>query len=205
MDDAREAEIRTASLQLLAEVGYDRLTFDAVAARARASKATLYRRWPHKGELVADCLAAWAPAACTLPDLPLPDTGDLAADLRAEIHQSLTAGAEPGVETRLLCSLSTAMIHDQELAAAVRQRFLQPRLTRFETIVRRAQQRGQVDGDIDVGLVVQVLPAMAVFHLSAEPCPDLVAHLLAVVDRVVLPALQRPRQDPGGRAGPAPT
>jgi len=52
----REVEILEAAIDVLRESGYDRLTFDAVATAARASKATLYRRWPHKRDLVIDAV-----------------------------------------------------------------------------------------------------------------------------------------------------
>ena len=71
----REQEILDAALEVLGEVGYDRLTMDAVAQRAKASKATLYRRWNSKATLVVDGLARQKP----LP--PVPDTGDLRSDL----------------------------------------------------------------------------------------------------------------------------
>jgi AcrR family transcriptional regulator len=54
LDSSRDLALREAALALLAEVGYDRLTMDAVAARARAGKTTIYRRWPGKAELVVD-------------------------------------------------------------------------------------------------------------------------------------------------------
>ena len=56
LDSSRDVVLREAALVLLAEVGYDRLTMDAVAARARAGKTTIYRRWPGKAELVVDAL-----------------------------------------------------------------------------------------------------------------------------------------------------
>src|SRR5215510_11285478 len=73
----REQEILDATLQVLAESGYDRLTMDAVAAKAKASKATLYRRWTNKVSLVIEALQhdKGAPA--------VPDTGSLREDLRA--------------------------------------------------------------------------------------------------------------------------
>ena len=56
LDSSRDLVLREAALALLAEVGYDRLTMDAVAARARAGKTTIYRRWAGKAELVVDAL-----------------------------------------------------------------------------------------------------------------------------------------------------
>src|SRR6476619_1461080 len=73
----REQEILDATLEVLADVGYDRLTMDAVATRAKASKATLYRRWNGKVSLVIDALLS----VKSTPDLP--DTGTLRGDLIA--------------------------------------------------------------------------------------------------------------------------
>src|SRR6476661_7275970 len=73
----REQEILDATLEVLADVGYDRLTMDAVAARAKASKATLYRRWNDKASLVVDALLVVKHTAET------PDTGTLRGDLIA--------------------------------------------------------------------------------------------------------------------------
>ena len=56
IEGERESEIFTAVVALLVEVGYDKLTFDAVATTVRASKATLYRRWADKPSLVVDAM-----------------------------------------------------------------------------------------------------------------------------------------------------
>src|SRR3954470_6016667 len=72
----RECELLAVTLELLQEHGYDRLTVDAVATTARASKATLYRRWPTKAELV---LAAFVEGTRQVA-IP-PDTGTLRGDL----------------------------------------------------------------------------------------------------------------------------
>src|SRR5471030_1961694 len=77
LDASRDVALREAALKLLAEIGYDRLTIDSVAARARASKTTIYRRWSGKAELVVDALN------CLKGSPPVPDTGTLAGDLAA--------------------------------------------------------------------------------------------------------------------------
>jgi len=68
LDSSRDVAIREAALDLLSEIGYDRLTMDAVAARAHASKATIYRRWQGKAALVVDALN------CSKGSMPEPDT-----------------------------------------------------------------------------------------------------------------------------------
>src|SRR6478752_7445309 len=76
----REVEIFSAALEILRDVGYDRLTFDAVATAAKASKATLYRRWPHKRDLVIDAVGLFL--GC--PAEQDPHTGSLRGDLLAQ-------------------------------------------------------------------------------------------------------------------------
>ena len=74
---ARELAILTAAAALVTEIGYERVTLDAIAARAHASKATMYRKWPGKAELIADALRRRADGGVTEPA----DTGSLRGDL----------------------------------------------------------------------------------------------------------------------------
>ena len=90
LDSSRDLVLREAALALLAEVGYDRLTMDAVAARARAAKTTIYRRWRDKAELVVDSLNSLK----GVPDIP--DTGSLRDDLRDRNVRSVAAIAHVG-------------------------------------------------------------------------------------------------------------
>ena len=82
-DHTRDPEILDAALEVLAETGYDGMTIDMVAARAKAGKATLYRRWSSKGELVIDAVACMKKG--DLDYSQLPDTGTLRGDLIAMI------------------------------------------------------------------------------------------------------------------------
>src|SRR3954452_15398565 len=82
-DHTRDAEILDAALDVLAETGYDGMTVDMVAARAKAGKATLYRRWPSKPDLVLDAVACMKANDVDLTALP--DTGTLRGDLVAMI------------------------------------------------------------------------------------------------------------------------
>lgn len=80
---AREEAILDAAIELIGEVGYERVTVDAIAARARSSKTTMYRRWPSKAELVADALRRRAQGA----EPAVPETGSLRGDLLATVEQ----------------------------------------------------------------------------------------------------------------------
>jgi AcrR family transcriptional regulator len=86
----REQEILDAALGVLADCGYDRLTMDAVAHRAKASKATLYRRWNSKATLVVEALAR------TKGVPVVPDTGDLRTDQGPGVAHDLRESARPG-------------------------------------------------------------------------------------------------------------
>src|SRR5579863_5183615 len=88
-DDAREQAILDAAIDLLAEVGYEAMSIEAVAVRAKSSKATIYRRWPGKAELVADAIRRRTEP--TLADLP--DTGSLRGDLLALVELMCTSMA----------------------------------------------------------------------------------------------------------------
>jgi len=184
IEGEREREILQVTLEVLAELGYDKLTLDAVAARARASKATLYRRWSSKAELVAEALAAMKHH----PEPP--DTGSLAGDF-AVLTDDAHSGGEMGVRPELLCGLATAMGRDAELRDSVRQQFIEPQLAVLVGVLKRAQARGEIAADVDVELFATLIPALAFYRLTfadltCEPF-DLARQ---VVNQIILPALQ---------------
>jgi AcrR family transcriptional regulator len=187
----REKVILGVALDLLGETGYDRLTLDAVATRAKASKATLYRRWSSKAELVVEalmCMAGTEPA--------WPDSGSLGQDLL-----SLAAGKSLFDPARadVWCGLATAMGRDAQLAQALRVRFLDPRNDHLRGLLERARERGQVRSDADLGLVANLIPAMILFQLTfGDPTTSVSDTILRVIDELLLPAVRpvpAPRAD----------
>ncbi len=180
----REQEIFDATLRLLLDSGYDRLTLDAVAARCRASKATLYRRWSGKAELVVDAVARLK------GDLPgIPDTGTLAGDL-AQLAEGPHGEGVDDESFGVLCSLSTAIHRDAELRAALFARFLAPRQALLREVLHRAQERGEVRVDVDLELVADVLPALILYRMSFTE-PDGAAGLVERIrDQILLPCLR---------------
>src|ERR1700760_3426840 len=145
----REQEILDAALEVLAEVGYDRLTMDAVAQRAKASKATLYRRWNSKATLVVESLAR----AKTTPETP--DTGDLRSDLLAAFcgHGGLTDHDT----TSTFGAVITAVTTDPEFASEFRKQVVGPKSRVSRTVFERARDRGELRPDLDLDLVVLAL------------------------------------------------
>lgn len=188
MEGARERAVLLGTLDLLAELGYDRLTLDAVAARTRASKATLYRRWASKAALVTEAVALLEPA-----DLQLPDTGSLRADLLAMVEVEGYFDAEGA---KLVGGLATAVYRDPEVHEAVRRKVADIGTTHLRALLQRAAERGQLRPDVDVDLISSVVPAMAFFRLVFETPgkvdPDFVRRL---IEHVIVPAVA-PSEDP---------
>lgn len=178
----REVEILDSALDVLREVGYDRLTFDAVAAAARASKATLYRRWPHKRDLVIDAVGRFIDC----PAEQDPDTGSLRGDLLAQ------ACADGGLDDEVVIGTWGALLpvihREPELARGIHERFLAPKIEATRAIFENARARGEMGDDADLDTLLMILPAMC-FHealmTGRRPGRERVTQLL---DSVVLPA-----------------
>ncbi|MBO0714714.1 MAG: TetR/AcrR family transcriptional regulator [Acidimicrobiales bacterium] len=182
VDEARHGAIRLATQELLAEVGYDRLTVDAVAARAHASKATIYRRWPSKAELVIDVVGSLAP----MPDLA--DRGSLEADIRAVL------GAKEMVDDfrlGLMSGLVGVMARDPELARVFQQRFLAPRARALRQLFERGVGRGELSPEHDLDLLTAVFPAMLCHRALVMGKPIDPSYLKGVVEHVLLPLVRR--------------
>lgn len=183
LERSRDAAILHAAVEVLAEVGYDRLTMDAVALRAHAGKATLYRRWASKAELVVDAvgfLEGPEPVA-------EPNTGSLRGDLLGHC----CSGALSATDERMLSVLGgliTAVRRDGDLALAFTERFLRPRRARLETVFARARSRGELKADADISLLVQIIPGQVLFRLIAGDGPVDEDYITRVVDGIVLPA-----------------
>ncbi len=182
-DVARHAEILDATLGELQEVGYDRMTMDAVAKRAGASKATLYRHWPNKAELVVAAIRQMRGDG----EAVLPDTGRLREDLLA-----LLKGTQPHSAEDQLCvmrGMVSACGSDAELATAFYEQVVETKRSAALEIIRRAQIRGEVSETSDTEFLVDAAPAMLIFrHLFTSQTVD-EPYLTRLVDEVWLPLL----------------
>ncbi|MEO3926375.1 TetR/AcrR family transcriptional regulator [Micromonosporaceae bacterium B7E4] len=177
-NEASRRAILDAALQLCAELGYGRLTIEAIAAHAGVSKKTIYRWWPSKGAVVLEAVDDVATMVAEHPD-----TGDLAADLHAQLTAVIGLLTPPN--TSAVVGLIAEALQDDELAHDLRERLIRPRIEAFDRRMRQAQIKGQLaaDADLDVALnlIYGPLYHRLVFHLGM-PDPDqlrtLVAHAL---------------------------
>jgi AcrR family transcriptional regulator len=189
VEGERELEILDATLEVLADVGYDRLTMDAVAARAKASKATLYRRWNDKASLVVDALLVVKHTA------EIPDTGTLRGDLIASFCGLGGLTDEQGVAT--FASVLTAISRDQEFATAFRRDVLGPKIAASNLIFERARDRGELHDDADLDLLAPALAGIILhrhFVLGEHPTEDVIVR---VIDQIILPAAMNPTLSTG--------
>ena len=178
----RELEILEAALEVLAEVGYDRLTMDAVAAKAKASKATLYRRWTNKVSLVIDALHPKG-------QYVVPDTGSLRGDLTT-VFCGMGGLSDHG-EVARFASVLTAIARDKDFADAFRREVVGPKIALSQQIWERARERGELRDDVDLSLLEPALAGIVlhrVFIMGELPTPDLITR---VIDQIILPAATR--------------
>ncbi|MDF2918868.1 TetR/AcrR family transcriptional regulator [Microbacterium sp. NPDC086615] len=184
-DRSRDAEILDAALDVLAETGYDGMTIDMVAARARAGKATVYRRWASKEELVLDAVACMKRDDLRARDVP--DTGTLRGDLVAMVKPlSIEEGEK---KLQVMAGIVSMLSRSPELADAAQTALVAPRLELNKMLIRRAIERGEVPADRDVDMIASVGSAMICYRTLMQRTPITPEYVISVIDDVILPAL----------------
>ncbi|MDY0945217.1 TetR/AcrR family transcriptional regulator [Frigoribacterium sp. CFBP9039] len=183
-DHSRDPEILRCTIDVLAETGFEGMTIEMVAARAKAGKATLYRRWASKGELVVDAVACLKQGAVDLDDLP--DTGTLRGDLVAMIKPQSIDEAEK--KMRVMAGVVTMLSTTPELADAVDSAIVQPRAQANRLLMRRALERGEIDPGTDIESLALVTPSMVSYRVLVLRRPVDRDFLISLIDGVLLPA-----------------
>lgn len=183
-DASRDTDILEATIEVLAEQGFDGMTIDMVAARAGAGKATVYRRWPSKADLVIDAVACMKKR--DLDPAQLPDTGTLRGDLIALVRAPSAADADR--KMHVMGGILSLMSREPELARTAYAAILQPRITANRILLERARDRGETRPDIDVDRLAALMPAMSSFRTLAQREPITREFLISLIDDVLLPA-----------------
>jgi AcrR family transcriptional regulator len=182
-DPSRDAAILEATLDLLAEVGYERVSIDAIASRAGVSKPTIYRRWPGgKPDLAVAAMRVRQAAKAALPD-----TGSLRGDLLAAVgrlHEQLVENAG------LAAGLATQVRADPELARLFRERVVEAERARLRELVHRAAARGEIADEAAVSpLFSDVAPSLIYTRVLVTDEPVDAVFAAQLVDGVLLPML----------------
>jgi len=144
------AAILTAAIDLVREVGYDAVTMDGIAARAGVGKATVYRRWAGKEQLVVEALGLLVAA------MPVPDTGDTHQDVLLLMLTHLRMYQDPATGA-LLSGLVAAMARSEAIAHAVRSGFIAIRERALRGVLERGAARGDLPADVDPVLATELL------------------------------------------------
>ncbi len=156
-DPAADEAILTATLEVVTDLGFGGLTVEAVAARAGVGKATIYRRWSTKEELVV------AVAEKLMSHETLPDTGSLREDLVTWYWDKFRAKAESSGD-RLMGQIIVEATVNPELKRLLA-RFIADRRAAVSVVVDRALDTGEIDASIDVSLLMDLV-AGALLHRS---------------------------------------
>ncbi|WP_405697472.1 TetR/AcrR family transcriptional regulator [Streptomyces sp. NBC_01185] len=171
----RTETIMRTTLELGQEIGYAKLSIEAVAARAGAGKHTIYRRWPSKGALLLDSLLSLHE-----PILDYPDTGDIVADLREQIHAAVDLLGNPPFGPLFQALVGEAQA-DPKVASALNERFISPQADKTVARLEAARDQGQLSPAFDLGLAMAILsgPLYFQFLITQEPLTH------EYVDRVI--------------------
>lgn len=185
--------ILKAVVELVGELGYARLTIEAIAARAGVGKQTIYRWWPNKGVLVLDAFAA-----LTGDVVALPDTGDVSVDLKTVLRASVVELCEPRFEVP-----SRALTAESQLDPVLARQFvdtlLRPNLEVTKERLRSAQRAGQVAHGVDLDVAVELLFGPLFHRWLLRTAPLTREYADTVVDYAL--AALRPPGPSSGSAG----
>jgi AcrR family transcriptional regulator len=154
-----------ATLELLAEVGFDAMSIDAIAARAGVGKTTIYRRYASKEELVADAIEN------VREEIVLPDTGTFQGDIDMLIQNAAQITLSPLGRQTVAMIISSASSNAQ-FAQIYWTKYLQPRRKTFAIVLERAKARNEVPTDLDSDLVFDAISAIMLYALIFQPTSE---------------------------------
>jgi AcrR family transcriptional regulator len=156
--EASHQAIIRATLELLLDTGYRSLTMEGVRARAGVGKATIYRRWSSKEELVRDAIVFMH------DDLQAPDTGSLRGDYEGMASRVRSAADRAGAAT-LMPRLLGDVANDPELRAIFYDNLVEPRRAQMRAILQRAIARGEIRDDVDIELIIDLFAGPVVYRV----------------------------------------
>jgi AcrR family transcriptional regulator len=181
-DPACDAAILQAALDIFAQEGYAGVSIDGVAARAGVGKATIYRRYSSKAELVVEAVRCGASV-----DDWLPDTGNLRADITSMMQPRIERLR--GDDAKLLTMFAVERQREPDLQEQFNRSVIGKKREHLRHLVSSAVERGELPADVDVDLIAEAAPALVWHHvLYGLPLED---DLLERILNLVLPAPPR--------------
>ncbi len=165
-DPRLDAAILDATLRLLAAGGYTALTMEAVAASAGVGKATLYRRFPGKEQLVIEAVAS-------LGEPPERVSGAGVRDELVALLEAIRRKSDSSIAGKIFPRLLSAAADNPELMRRYREQVIDPRRARFVGVLHRGVQEGLVRSDVDLAYAVDLLVGPMVYRnlIRNDPPP----------------------------------
>ncbi len=182
-DLSREQAIETAAIELVQEVGYERCTIGAIAERARASKATIYRRWRNKQELLVSALQQHS-----LNEPIDVDNGNLREDLIEFITEKVKVLKSP--DGALISELLSAAQVDAELGRLLPNTIREQQDLSIVQVLNRGIERGEISPAANIELLLEIIPAIFAYRIFTTRQNVNQKFIEQLVDQIILPALQ---------------
>jgi AcrR family transcriptional regulator len=192
-DSSRDTHLLAAAMEIMSEVGYDRMTMDMVAERAGAGKATAYRRWASKADMVKEAIRSTTLNHVDLDNLP--DTGSLRGDILALYELHSIEEAERIFKTMAsIASLISQGILGREQSESI----VDPWGAAHDLLIKRAVGRAEIPDQPDTSSMARIIPALVIHRVMiARKVADL-PFLTMIVDDVLLPALHAKKGNASG-------
>jgi AcrR family transcriptional regulator len=163
-DKSHQAMLQ-AALEMLSEVGFDRISIEAIASRAGVGKTTIYRRYSGKAELVADAIESMR------EEVLIPNTGNLKSDIDKLIENAAQISLNPLGRQTVSMIISSAS-SNSEFAQIYWKKYLQPRREAFDIVIERAKSRNEVSQDLDSGLVFDTMSGIMLYAMIFQPTAE---------------------------------
>ncbi|MEM1395731.1 MAG: TetR/AcrR family transcriptional regulator [Cyanobacteria bacterium P01_D01_bin.116] len=157
--------ILKATLELLGEVGYERMSIERIASRAKVGKSTIYRRYKGKEELAADAIEN------IREEVVIPDTGNIWTDIDALIENAARITFNP-LGKQAVATIINSASSNPEFARIYAEKYLQPRKEAFAVVIERAKARKEVKFDLDADFVFDVMSGMMLYGLIFPPTSE---------------------------------
>ena len=183
-DSKREDAITEAAISLIQEVGYERATIEAIAIKAGVSKATIYRRWKNKQEVIASAISHHV-----FSQNPCIDTGNL----RDDLVELLLAKVKTlkGPDGAVIAAIMSAAKMDSELGKAIPHTIREGENHTYELIIERAIARGEISSDANLELLAEITPAIMTYRIFMSQQPVNRKFIELLVDDVLIPSAQK--------------
>lgn len=157
--------ILQATLELLTEVGYERMSIEAIANCAGVGKTTIYRRYKTKAELIADAIESLR------EEVVIPDTGNLGSDIDELIENAAQITLNPLGRQTVAMIISSASSNSQ-FAQIYWTKYLQPRRQAFNVVIERAKVRNEIQAGVDPDLVFDIMSGIMLYALVFQPTTE---------------------------------